>query len=70
MLGAPEGDFSRGEFPGWKGRSGSGYGMGGWGSGMRDVSQRRGRAEMVPSLGAAGQRTGTEHPPYLGEYRG
>ena len=37
---------------------------------VRSESQGRGRAEMVPSSRAAGQGTGIEHPPYLGNLQG
>lgn len=44
------------------GRRGSDYGVGV--PGVKDVSQRTGWTEMVPSLGAARQRAETEHPAY------
>lgn len=64
VLGAPRADFSRGKLPGWKERRLRSWSV--------DVgprcegckSQKRGGLEIVPSLGAAGQRTGTGHLPY------
>lgn len=65
VLGAPETNFSGGEFPGWKERRGSDYGVGMGPPGMKGVSQRRDRAEMVASLAAVGQRMGTEQHPTI-----